>query len=99
MRELGMTDNIEGINTTFQEIYNLSVKCKFPDCKHINETGCAVLKAFDDGLIESASLDNFQKLQSEQHRFQTTVADKHRKERIFGKIIKNYKKEINKNNN
>jgi ribosome biogenesis GTPase / thiamine phosphate phosphatase len=32
MRELGMTDNIEGIKTTFQEIFDLSLKCKFPDC-------------------------------------------------------------------
>jgi len=99
MRELGMTDNIEGINTTFQAIYDLSVKCKFPDCKHINETDCAVLQALDEGLIDGASLENFQKLQREHQRFQTTHAEKHRKERIFGKIIKNYKREIKKNNN
>ena len=97
MRELGMTDNIEGIKTAFREIYDLSMKCKFPDCKHINETDCAVLEALDDGLIDRTSLENFQKLQREQQRFQTTLAEKHRKERIFGKIIKNYKKDIKKN--
>jgi len=97
MRELGMTDNIEGIKTAFREIYDLSMKCKFPDCKHINETDCAVLKALDDGLIDRTSLENFQKLQREQQRFQTTLAEKHRKERIFGKIVKNYKKDIKKN--
>lgn len=94
MRELGMTDNIEGINTVFEEIYNLSLKCKFSDCKHINETDCAVLKAIGEGLIDRASLENFQRLQREQERFQTTVAEKRRKERIFGKILKNYKKDI-----
>jgi len=94
MRELGMTDNIEGINTVFEEIYNLSLKCKFSDCKHINETDCAVLKAIGEGLIDRASLENFQRLQREQQRFQTTVAEKRRKERIFGKILKNYKKDI-----
>ena len=94
MRELGMTDNIEGINTVFEEIYNLSLKCKFSDCKHINETDCAVLKAIGEGLIDKASLENFQRLQREQQRFQTTVAEKRRKERIFGKILKNYKKDI-----
>jgi ribosome biogenesis GTPase / thiamine phosphate phosphatase len=97
MRELGMTDNIEGIKTAFREIYDLSLKCKFPDCKHINETDCAVLKALDDGLIDRASLENYQKLQREQQRFETTLAEKHRKERIFGKIIKNYKKDIENN--
>lgn len=94
MRELGMTDNIEGINTVFEEIYNLSLKCKFSDCKHMNESDCAVLKAIGEGLIDKASLENFQRLQREQQRFQTTVAEKRRKERIFGKILKNYKKDI-----
>ena len=48
MKELGMTDNTEGIKTTFQEIFNISLKCKFPDCKHINETGCAVIEALNN---------------------------------------------------
>jgi ribosome biogenesis GTPase len=48
MRELGITDNIEGIKTTFQEIYSLSLKCKFPDCQHINEKGCAVIEALNN---------------------------------------------------
>lgn len=97
MKELGMTDNIEGINTTFQEILNLSLKCKFPDCKHINETGCAVIEALNNGIIDIDSLDNFRKLQSEQQRFQATVAERHKKEKIFGKMLKNYKKDMKKN--
>ncbi|OFY62178.1 MAG: ribosome small subunit-dependent GTPase A [Bacteroidetes bacterium RBG_13_43_22] len=97
MRELGITDNIQGIKTTFREIYDLSLECKFPDCKHINEKGCAVMDALVKGIIDIESLDNFRKLQKEQQRFLTTVAEKHRKERIFGKKIKKYKKDINKN--
>lgn len=94
MRELGIIDNIEGIKTTFQEIYDLSLKCKFPDCKHINETGCEVIAALNKGIIDIASLDNFKKLQKEQQRFQTTIAEKHKRDRIFGKMIKNYKKDL-----
>jgi ribosome biogenesis GTPase len=94
MRELGIIDNIEGIKTTFQDIYDLSLKCRFPDCKHINEKGCAVLEALDKGIIDINSLDNFQKLQREQQRFRTTVAEKHKRERIFGRMVKNYKKDI-----
>jgi ribosome biogenesis GTPase len=97
MRELGITDNIQGIKNTFGEIYDLSSKCKFPDCTHMNEKGCAVIEALDKGSIDIESLDNFRKLQKEQQIFQTTIAEKHRKERIFGKMIKNYKKDINKN--
>ncbi|MCX6302779.1 MAG: ribosome small subunit-dependent GTPase A [Bacteroidia bacterium] len=97
MRELGITDNIEGIKTTFQEIYSLSLKCKFPDCQHINEKGCAVMEALNKGTIDIDSLDNFKRLQKEQRRFQTTVAEKHKKDREFGKMIKNYKKDMKKN--
>jgi ribosome biogenesis GTPase len=97
MRELGITDNIEGIKTTFQEIYSLSLKCKFPDCQHINEKGCAVIEALNKRTIDNNSLDNFKKLQKEQQRFQATVAEKHKKDREFGKMIKNYKKDMKKN--
>jgi ribosome biogenesis GTPase len=92
MRELGITDDSEGIKTTFQEIYDRSLKCKFPDCTHVNESGCAVIEALNDGIIDKASLDNFRKLQMEQVRFQTTIAEKHKKDREFGKMLKNYKK-------
>ena len=98
MRELGMTDNIEGIKTTFQEILDISLKCKFPDCKHIDETGCAVIEALNIGTIDKDSLDNFIKIQSEQQRFQSTIVEKHKKDKAFGKMVKNYKKDIKKNN-
>jgi ribosome biogenesis GTPase len=97
MKELGMTDNIEGIKTTFQEIFNISLTCKLPGCRHINETGCSVLDALNKGLIDSASLDNFKKLQKEQQRFQTSIAEKHKKDKEFGKMVKNYKKDQTKN--
>ena len=98
MKELGMTDNIEGIKTTFQEIFDLSLKCKFPDCKHIDENGCAVIEALNNGTIDKESLDNFIKIQNEQLKFQTSIVEKHKKDKEFGKMVKNYKKDIKKNN-
>jgi len=92
MRELGMIDNSEGIKTTFQEIFDISFKCKFPDCNHINETGCAVIEALNNGTIDKESYDNYQKIHKEQERFQTTLAEKRKKDKVFGKIIKNYNK-------
>jgi ribosome biogenesis GTPase len=97
MRELGMTDNPEGIKTTFQEIYNISLRCKFPDCKHNNEIGCAVIEALNNGTIDNDSYDNYQKIQKEQERFQTTVVEKRKKDKVFGKMIKNYYKDKKKN--
>jgi ribosome biogenesis GTPase / thiamine phosphate phosphatase len=97
MRELGITDNVEGIKTTFQEIYDLSLKCKYSDCKHINETGCAVIESLNNGKTDKDSFENFMQIQMEQKRFQTTVAEKHKKDREFGKMLKNYKKDMKKN--
>jgi ribosome biogenesis GTPase len=93
MKELGMTDNADGIKSTFQEIYDISLKCRFPDCKHINEAGCAVTEALNKGTIDKDSYDNYQKIKKEQERFQITIAEKRKKERAFGKMIKNYFKE------
>ena len=92
MRELGMTDNEEGINTTFHDIYSLSLNCKFSDCKHINENGCAVIEALNNGTIDKDSYANYQKIQKEQDRFQMTVSEKHKKDKAFGKMIKHYYK-------
>jgi ribosome biogenesis GTPase len=97
MKELGMTDNAEGIVTTFQEIVNIAKTCKFPDCKHVNETGCAVIDALNNGTIDKDSYDNYQKIQKEQERFQTSVAEKRKKDKVFGKMIKNYYKDKEKN--
>jgi len=97
MKELGMTDNAEGIQTTFQDIVNISANCKFPDCSHKNEAGCAVIEALNNGTIDRDSYDNYQRIQKEQERYQTTAAEKRKKDKVFGKIIKNYHKDIKKN--
>jgi ribosome biogenesis GTPase len=96
MKEIGMTDNKDGIRTTFQEIIDLSMKCKFPDCRHINESGCAVIEALDNGVIDKDSYENFHKIQKDHERFQITVAEKRKKDKVFGKILKNYHKENKK---
>lgn len=97
MKELGMTDNAEGIESTFDEIFKLSLKCKFPDCKHVSEIGCAVTEALNNGVIDNASYENYLRIQKEQERFKTTVTEKRRKDKVFGKMIKNYLKDKNKN--
>jgi ribosome biogenesis GTPase len=98
MRELGITESSEGIKTTFQEIQELASKCKFPDCTHRNESGCAVIEAVKKGIIDKNSYDNYLKIRKEQERFQTSVAEKRKKDKIFGKILKNYYRDIKKNN-
>lgn len=92
MKELGITDDQVGIRTTFEDIIDISAKCKFPDCRHINETGCAVIEALNKGIIERNSFENFQKIMKEQERFNTTLFEKRKKDKAFGKMLRNYKK-------
>jgi ribosome biogenesis GTPase len=92
MKELGMTNNSEGVIETFQDIVEISRNCKFTDCKHINESGCAVIDALRSGIINQALYDNYQRINKEQERFQTSAAEKRRKDRAFGKMIRDYYK-------
>jgi len=97
MKELGVIDNSDGLNTTFDDIFNLSLRCKFPNCTHSIESGCAVLEAKEKGIISRESLDNFRKILREQERFKITIAEKRRKEREFGKMAKSVMKEKKRN--
>ena len=98
MKELGVTDDLKGIESTFQDIHNIAQGCRFADCQHINETGCAVLEALKNGTINSESYENYRKILKEQERFQTTVAEKRKRDKVFGKMIKNYHRDMKKNN-
>jgi len=97
MREIGMTDNPEGIDRTYESIAELSKTCKFSDCTHIHEKGCSVLKALDEGEITENTYNNYQKLKREQIHFSSTVHEKRQKDKEFGKIIKAVLKEQSKN--
>jgi ribosome biogenesis GTPase / thiamine phosphate phosphatase len=98
MREVGIADFDSGLEKTFDIITALGESCKFKNCTHINETGCAVLSALENGDLDQALYDNFLKMEKERAHFETTVSEKRRKEKIFGKIIRNYKKDLKKNN-
>ena len=97
MRELGVTESETGLKTTFEDISSLSLKCKFPDCTHTNEPGCAVNEAIENGSLEQGALENYRRIRRDQERFQTSVAEKHRKEQVLGKYYKSVVKEIKKN--
>jgi ribosome biogenesis GTPase len=97
MKELGTADSDEGMRTTFREINNIALRCKFPDCTHNDEKGCAVKEAVDKGIIDIDSLQNYRKILREQERFTTSVAEKHKKEMAFGKMIKEILKDKKKN--
>lgn len=97
MREVGIADTAIGLETTFDKIVNLSQKCKFQDCTHTNEVGCAVLDAVKKAEIEKRALENYLRLEREKVHFESTVEERRKKDREFGKMIKNYKNDMNKN--
>jgi len=97
MREVGIVDSANGLETTFDIIFSLSQNCKFKDCTHINETGCSVLEAVEKGQIDKNSYENYMKMEKEKTHFESSVFDKRKKDKNFGKMVKNYKKDISKN--
>jgi ribosome biogenesis GTPase len=97
MREVGIADAGTGLEITFDLIFQLSRDCKFKDCTHTNEVGCAVLEAIENGKIDRASYENYQKMEREKAHFEATIAEKRKRDKEFGKIMKNYKKDIRRN--
>jgi len=94
MREVGIADSTGGLEITFDLILQLSKSCRFKDCTHTNETGCAVLEAVEEGKIDRDSYENYMRMERENAYFESSVAERRKKEKDFGKMLKNYKKDI-----
>lgn len=97
MREVGITDGSGGLEVVFEKILNLSVQCRFSDCTHTSESGCAVLAALEEGEVDQSSYENFLKLEREKAHFEATVAERREKDKRFGKMIKEVVKYKNRN--
>jgi ribosome biogenesis GTPase / thiamine phosphate phosphatase len=97
MREVGIVDSTSGLEITFDMIVRLSQSCKFKDCTHTNEIGCSVLNAVEKEEIDKASYENYLKMEKEKAHFESTIVERRKKDKDFGKMVKNYKKDMNKN--
>lgn len=94
MREVGIADAGEGLEATFDKILSLAENCKFKDCTHTSESGCAVIEAVERGDLDEMSYENYLRMQKENAHYTMTVEEKRKKDRTFGKMIKNYKKDL-----
>ncbi|MEU8804583.1 ribosome small subunit-dependent GTPase A [Spirillospora sp. NPDC048819] len=65
LRGVGLFDASEGLRRTFADIGDLAARCRFGDCAHRTEPGCAVLAAIEDGTLPRRRLDSYRKLQRE----------------------------------
>ena len=89
MREVGIADAGGGLETTFEAIVSLSQQCRFQDCTHIHESGCAILEAVENEEVDRVSYENFMKLEREKEHFESSVAERRKKDKEFGKMVKN----------
>ena len=97
MREVGLTDSSSGVDAGFDGFSTLAKACRFKDCTHTEETGCAVIAAVDRGELDRDAYLNYLKMEREKAHFESTQAERRKKEKAFGKIMKNYKKDQRRN--
>jgi ribosome biogenesis GTPase len=98
MRELQLWRGEEGIGETFEDIERLAGECKFRDCQHQTEPGCAVRAALEGGSLEAGRFESYKKLQREME-FQARKTDARARAEHNAKwkrIIVAYKKSMKK---
>ena len=88
MRELGNIAVEAGIDETFSEIIALSNQCKFSDCTHVNETGCAIQNAIKKGTLSKKRFRNYLAMKKESSFNEMSYYEKRQKDKQFGKHIK-----------
>ena len=92
MREFGILAAGEIVGNSFSDIAAISSHCRYRDCSHTNEPGCAVIEAVNSGEIDQEHFENFLKLRNESAYNQMSYVDKRKKDRAFGRFIKSVQK-------
>jgi ribosome biogenesis GTPase len=92
MREVGISANDIGLEETFADIYQLAEQCRFRDCTHTGEPGCAVIAACETGTLKKAKLDNYLHLKKESDYYQMDDYEKRVRDRSFAKMVKEVKR-------
>jgi ribosome biogenesis GTPase / thiamine phosphate phosphatase len=94
MRELKVGAVQAGIRATFDEIEALAMRCKFRDCKHLGEHGCAVRAAIEAGELSERRLANYHKLQREAKHATQSVFERREADRKFGRMYDAVKERV-----
>ena len=96
MRELGMADAADGISTVFADVQALAEQCKFRDCAHETEPGCAVRQAIDEGRLDAARFERWRKLVAEDTHNARTMYERRAADKSLGRMIKDVVKHKNR---
>lgn len=93
VREFGLAlDNVESVANVFADISTFAQNCYYKNCTHINEPGCAVLKAIDEDYLSPDLYNSYIKLRSESEHYSASVQVKKRKGKDLSKLVKNMKR-------
>lgn len=88
MRELQLTDVRSGIDDVFADVVALAQSCRFGDCRHESEPGCAIRAAIDAGTVEPGRVKRWRKLAAEEAHNNATLAESRARSRAFGKMAR-----------
>ncbi len=91
IRELGNFGIESGLDQTF-EFSDLASSCRFRDCTHVHEAGCAIIEAVRNGEIEERRYQNYLKMRKESDFFEMSYLERRKKEKKFGRMVKDYQK-------
>ncbi|HEX5079270.1 MAG TPA: ribosome small subunit-dependent GTPase A [Geminicoccaceae bacterium] len=88
MRELQLSEAKEGLDALFADIVGLAERCRFADCRHESEPGCAVLAAIAAGRLDPERLRRQRKLAAEEARNSESLAERLARDKAFGRMVK-----------
>ncbi|MEN6427817.1 MAG: ribosome small subunit-dependent GTPase A [Phycisphaerales bacterium] len=94
MRELGIAGAGDGVNTGFEDFAVLAARCRYANCSHEHEPGCAVRAAVEKGELDEDRYTNYIKLKKESEYHEMSYLDKRKKDKAFGRFIKSAKKHM-----
>ena len=94
MRELGLLGVSKGVNQGFEDIAGFSMNCRYANCSHEQEPGCAVRAAVTRGELNEDRYSSYIKLKKESQYHEMSYLDKRKKDRAFGRFIKSVKKHM-----
>jgi len=94
MRELGLVGAGDGVTIGFEDLFNLSANCRYANCSHEHEAGCAVRAAVESGELSEDRYSSYMKLKKESEYHEMSYLDKRKKDKAFGRFIKSVKKQM-----
>lgn len=88
MRELKVADVEQALGTVFSDIETLALQCRFTDCRHGTEPGCAVKQAMEHGALTQRRYDNYMKLRRENEFNNASIAELRARDRDLSRHIR-----------